>query len=616
MGIQGLLPLLKSCTTDVNIDSYRNHTVAIDAYCWLHRAAYMNTVDIINNDTVQCIRWCTDRIKLLLNNNIRPILVFDGCQLPNKHITESIRLQQRIDSKLLGAELLANGDKLNGYKQLSKSIDITAQHARQLIDRCIAMDIEYIVAPYEADAQLTWLSIHNKVQCVISEDSDLIIYGCKRILFKMDSDGNGQEIKLSNVFACINNDLNLSTFTHQQLRQMCILSGCDYITNINGIGIKKSYQLFNKYRTYDRVIRKLRFDGKSNIPYNYDELYQRAELTYLHQRIYNCDTKQLDYLTPINDDVLHQLGNNTEFLGPMKPPDIINQIVKGIIDPDTHQPLIINSSLIQSTTPYHQVRIDTMFQQYNNNSLPRTTTAHQHNSNRSTPSQTDTLSPPDLSTLPSVQQIISMKHNVSKYFIGRNTNATQQPFKPPQSKQSITSNISVPNQLTRPYHELQSILPDNKKYDRVCDIYADKQSNQFYNTLCNTIGTEQVRKYTNHKRHDNESSNQSDEQQQSMHKRMRHTTVHNKSLSLSNNGKTQPHNNKQVSSSKLKQLSVRTIPKFNSIFISTKHSVTIQPYNDPLIDGHNSNELDDQQHVLSPSTDICDEFIQSTHPTP
>jgi len=59
-----------------------------------------------------------------------------------------------------------------------------------------AENIECIVAPYEADAQLGYLSISGYVDAVISEDSDLLAYGCNRVLFKMDKFGNGEEINL------------------------------------------------------------------------------------------------------------------------------------------------------------------------------------------------------------------------------------------------------------------------------------------------------------------------------------------------------------------------------------------------------------------------------------
>jgi 5'-3' exonuclease len=54
--------------------------------------------------------------------------------------------------------------------------------------------VDVIVAPYEADAQLAFLSKANIAQLIITEDSDLIVHGCEKILLKMKIEmigGNG-----------------------------------------------------------------------------------------------------------------------------------------------------------------------------------------------------------------------------------------------------------------------------------------------------------------------------------------------------------------------------------------------------------------------------------------
>jgi exonuclease-1 len=43
------------------------------------------------------------------------------------------------------------------------------------------MNVEYVVAPYEADAQLAFFGLHGHVDLVITEDSDLIAYGCPKV---------------------------------------------------------------------------------------------------------------------------------------------------------------------------------------------------------------------------------------------------------------------------------------------------------------------------------------------------------------------------------------------------------------------------------------------------
>jgi exonuclease-1 len=44
-------------------------------------------------------------------------------------------------------------------------------------------NVDYIVSPYEADAQLAYLSSSGLVDLVISEDSDLLPYGAKQVIY-------------------------------------------------------------------------------------------------------------------------------------------------------------------------------------------------------------------------------------------------------------------------------------------------------------------------------------------------------------------------------------------------------------------------------------------------
>lgn len=48
-----------------------------------------------------------------------------------------------------------------------------------------AMGVEYVVAPYEADAQMAHMALNGQVQGVITEDSDLLAYGCPKVRLLM-----------------------------------------------------------------------------------------------------------------------------------------------------------------------------------------------------------------------------------------------------------------------------------------------------------------------------------------------------------------------------------------------------------------------------------------------
>jgi len=59
MGIQGLLPVLKPITNTVHVSKYRGQKVAVDAYCWLHKAAYCCAEEICEGkftDKYTCLR--------------------------------------------------------------------------------------------------------------------------------------------------------------------------------------------------------------------------------------------------------------------------------------------------------------------------------------------------------------------------------------------------------------------------------------------------------------------------------------------------------------------------------------------------------------------------------
>jgi exonuclease 1 len=62
-----------------------------------------------------------------------------------------------------------------------------------------AENVSYVVAPYEADAQLAYLERRGLVSAIITEDSDLLVFGCQNVLFKMDGDGKCCEVSRDRV---------------------------------------------------------------------------------------------------------------------------------------------------------------------------------------------------------------------------------------------------------------------------------------------------------------------------------------------------------------------------------------------------------------------------------
>jgi len=57
MGIAGLLPLLKSITNRVHIETLAGQAVAIDAYSWLHKGVYLCAHDLFHQRHTNGYTW-------------------------------------------------------------------------------------------------------------------------------------------------------------------------------------------------------------------------------------------------------------------------------------------------------------------------------------------------------------------------------------------------------------------------------------------------------------------------------------------------------------------------------------------------------------------------------
>ncbi|KAF5475250.1 hypothetical protein F2P56_007078 [Juglans regia] len=333
MGIQGLLPLLKSIMAPIHVKELEGCSVAVDTYSWLHKGALSCSRELCKGlPTTRHIEYCMHRVNLLRHCGIKPILVFDGGLLPMKSEQENKRARVRKENLARGIEHESDGNSAAAYECYQKAVDISPLIAHELIQVLKQENVSYIVAPYEADAQMTFLAIGKQVEAVITEDSDLIPFGCPRIIFKMDKFGQGVEFRYSMLQQ--NKELSFAGFTKQMLLEMCILSGCDYLQSLPGMGLKRAHALIKKFKSYDRVIKHLRYSTVS-VPPLYEESFKKAILTFQHQRVYD----------PVNEDIVHlsDISDNSrddlDFLGPLIAKHTAKGIAEGNLDPFTKTPI-------------------------------------------------------------------------------------------------------------------------------------------------------------------------------------------------------------------------------------------------------------------------------------
>ena len=260
-------------------------------------------------------------------------------------IFNHLTLPNRKENREKAMQLLREGRRDEAFKYFQTSIDITPEMARNVIAAARERNIDCIVAPYEADAQLAYLNMCGLIDYVITEDSDLCLFGCTKVLFKLKDNGEcvlydrGQ---LNKVFGNAAVNWNFDKF-----RYMCIMSGCDYLESLPGIGLGKASKFWQKASNPDlnTVLTKIpSYLNMSNITVTqeYIRLFIQANRTLLHQIVYDPVQRREVHLTPIPTDLEDLVEKSPEALsycGTFSPPTLATQLALGNMDLHTLTPV-------------------------------------------------------------------------------------------------------------------------------------------------------------------------------------------------------------------------------------------------------------------------------------
>jgi 5'-3' exonuclease len=341
MGIAGLLPSLRAVTKTTHVRELKGLSVGVDAYCWLHRAVHSCATELCRGEkTDRWILFVLDRVDLLIKHGIKPFLVFDGDRLPAKSGKESERAARREENRKRGLQCLRQGSPASAHNHFSKAVDVTPAMAAQLMQviKQYRPGVQTVVAPYEADAQLGFMCQRGIIDAVITEDSDLLLFGCSRVLFKLQRTGEGDEINLQDAFsvAARNPELDLRGKGPDHLLLTCVLSGCDYLPSVPGMGLKRAHRIATTHRLPERAARALRIEFGNTVPAGYESAVMRAMATFRHQVIFDTERRCLSHLNPL--PLGHALGEDISFLGSLLPNNLACQIADGLVDPITRMP--------------------------------------------------------------------------------------------------------------------------------------------------------------------------------------------------------------------------------------------------------------------------------------
>ncbi len=229
----------KHCISNIHLNSLNGKIIAVDISIYLYKFNLSGSI----------IDGLYQFIICLKKKNITPLFVFDGKAPKIKEATIQRRKKER---RLAKEKCLKLEEELRTAASFEKSIileELTAMRKRatglpsnayEMAKECISMaGLTYYQAYSEADALCVKLVEQNLAWACLSDDMDMFVYGCPRVLRNLNLFKN--RVNLYDFSEILNTlDMNINTF-----KLMCSVSGTDYTPSNVSIGIFKAFDIYS-----------------------------------------------------------------------------------------------------------------------------------------------------------------------------------------------------------------------------------------------------------------------------------------------------------------------------------------------------------------------------------
>ena len=292
MGIRNLNRYLReNCHESIqciNISELSGKKIVIDISIYLYKYEAENA--LLENMYAM--------LSIFIYYNIIPIFIFDGKPPPEKKDLlqkrreyretaqeEYNKLQKQLENKE------NNHDKqyiITTMEQLKKQfVKINKDKIERVKYLIRAYGATYYDAPGEADELCALLVIKHKVWACLSEDMDLFVYGCTRVLRYFSL------ISHTAVLYYTKGILDKLKMTQKEFKEICILSGTDYNINakcnIENINLHQTIKYFRNFKALDNdkdfynwLVNKMKYIFDFDLLIKINNMF---DLEFVHERL-------------------------------------------------------------------------------------------------------------------------------------------------------------------------------------------------------------------------------------------------------------------------------------------------------------------------------------------
>ena len=322
MGIKYLNQFLKDNASSsiklCRLNELSGKKIAIDISIYMYRFAADDT--LIENMYLM--------LSVFKNYNIIPIFIFDGKppvekrELLKKRKEDKKEAEQEYYKLKDSLEINKNMDELDKQELLNnmdilkkKFISISKNDIEMIKNLIRAFGATYYDAPGEADELCAMLTMKDKVWACLSEDMDMFVYGCHRVI---------RYLSLMNHTAVVydlKGILNNLCISQQNLRDICVLSGTDYNIECDDTNtLTKTLKYFKKFHKSNSNLHFYEWlnTNYSNMIKDYELLMKINDMFNLNSEHYNMKIFELIKIKngPIMKDEIKNILRSDGFIFP------------------------------------------------------------------------------------------------------------------------------------------------------------------------------------------------------------------------------------------------------------------------------------------------------------
>ncbi len=281
MGINKLKDVLKKhCPKALQtrpLTFFKGYRISVDAStvmystmasAWKQAVRSKKSMEDEVNKEIFYREWSRNILSLInrfLMAVITPVFVFDGKSPPEKDSTRQKR-QAQINKYKTNYQNLFNAfmqastmEKILIWQQAQKIegyiLPVNRENSDFFKTLLYIIGIPFLQAKEEADGLCAALCIAGHCYAQYTTDTDSLAHGCRCVITDFTQNTineQGQAVETIEIII-LSDILQGMVLSYDSFVDMCIMLGCDYNSNIPGIGPAKVVPLIKKYRTIENL---------------------------------------------------------------------------------------------------------------------------------------------------------------------------------------------------------------------------------------------------------------------------------------------------------------------------------------------------------------------------